>query len=175
MRTHEHICRGIRRHRRRPTSRNTNVGKCAHEHIVEVFRRPIFPQFPVVFVLPDTNGQSAGCVIAIQEPYPIFFNDTTRSVQVVARRCNPWARRLGQKVGLGSKFHTTSSLQFCVAAQLLRLTLRSPGNKISEHLNNLSMHASWQIARPCFCEPHAQTVEDLFPSSVVAAQTTTLG
>ena len=32
-----------------------------------------------------------------------------------------------------------------------------------------------KLQGPCFGEPHAQTVEDLFPSSVVAAQTTTRG
>ena len=32
-----------------------------------------------------------------------------------------------------------------------------------------------KLQGPCFGEPHAQTVEDLFPSSGVAAQTATLG
>ena len=45
-----HACArsNIDHHRRRPTSLNTNVGKCRS------VRRPIFPEFPVLFVLPDT-------------------------------------------------------------------------------------------------------------------------
>ena len=113
------------------------------------------------------RGQSSGCVIAIQEPYPFMGIDPARSAPLEVIRCKPWALMSCNKVGLGSKLHTTNSLELCVAA----LT----GNKISKHLNRPSIHAVVRFQSLYSSEQHAQTVGDLFPSSVVAEPAATVG
>ena len=73
-----------------------------------------------------------------------------RSAPLEAIRWNPWALKSCQKVGFGSKLHTMSPLQLCVAALLLRLTLHWMGNTISKNLNHPSIHDCCQITRPLF-------------------------
>ena len=102
-----------------------------------------------VAMAPDSCGDG---VLVVSSPYKRHTHSSA-SIQLgqqhlEAIRCNPWALRSCHKVGLGSKLHTTSSLQLGVAALLLRLTLRWMGNKTSEHLILPSIHAWVQLSWP---------------------------
>ena len=127
---------------------------------------------------PDSCGDR---VVVVSSPY----KSHTLSLATIqlgqqhleAIPCNPWPSGGVTEVGCGGQNSTPPPLSsFVLQPCFIRLTLHWMGNTISKNLNHPSIHAFCQIIRaPISGNPHAQTVEDLFPSSVVAAQTTTLG
>ena len=115
-------------------------------------------------------------VVVVSSPYK-SHTQSSASIQLGQHHLKSFAENLAlrscHKVGLGLKLHA-ASLELCVAALLLRLTLRWTGNKISKHLNRPYARVV-RLQGLCFREQHAQTVGDLLPSSVVAAPTSTAG